>query len=82
MVQLAVSIGCILFGLSKSAPPAGTEDERESLVFIGLFGLATSTVFLFFGSIDWSTWNAIKDLVRSRNSPEDDKQSPDSAADG
>jgi|GEM_PF-3514575 len=82
LVQLAVSIGFILFGLSESVPPAGANDEREEFLFLGLFGLATSTVFLFFGSIDWSTWNAIKDAVRSRNPPGDDKQSPDSAPGG
>jgi len=82
LVQLAVSIGCIMLGLSESAPPAGVEDERESLVFIGLFGLATSTWWLFFGWIDWSTWNAIKDAVRSRNSPGDEARSRDSAPGG
>jgi hypothetical protein len=82
LVQLAASIGCILFGLSTSAPPAGADDKREEFLFLGLFGLATSTVFLFFGSIDWSTWNAIKDLVRGRNSPGDDEQPPDSAPGG
>lgn len=82
VVQLVACIGCILFGLSKSAPPVGAEDEREEFLFLGLFGLATSTLFLFFGSIDWSTWNAIKDLVRSQNSPRNDRQSPDSAPGG
>jgi hypothetical protein len=78
LIQLPVCIGCILFGLSDSAPPAGAEDTREELLFLGLFGLATATLFLFFGSIDWSKWNAIKDLVTSRKSPGDDEQSPDS----
>jgi len=82
LVQLAVFIGFILFGLSGSVPPAGADNEREEFLFLGLFGLATSTVFLFFGSIDWSTWNAIKDAVRSRNSAADGKQSPDSAPGG
>ena len=82
LVQLAVCIGFILFGLSGSVPPAGADNEREEFLFLGLFGMATSTVFLFFGSIDWSTWNAIKDAVRSRNSAGDGKQSPDSAPGG
>jgi hypothetical protein len=80
-VQLAVCIGVILYGLSESAPPAGVEDTREELLFLGLFGLATSTVFLFFGSIDWSTWNAIKDLVTSRKTPPEDRHPPDHSAD-
>lgn len=78
-VQLAFCIGAILFGLSASAPPAGAEDEREFFVFIGLFGLATATWWLFFGWIDWSTWNTIKALVRSQSSPVNDEQAPDSA---
>jgi hypothetical protein len=82
LVQLAVCIGLILFGLSASAPPAGAEDRREECLFLGLFGLATSTVFLFFGSIDWSTWNAIKDRVTSRKSSGDDERPPDPSVDG
>ena len=80
-VQLAVCIGCILYGLSESAPRAGVEDTREELLFLGLFGLATSTVFLFFGSIDWSTWNAIKELMASRKTPPEDRHPPDHSAD-
>lgn len=82
LVQLAVCIGLILFGLSASAPRAGVEDTREELLFLGLFGLATSTVFLFFGSIDWSTWNAIKDRMKSLKSPPEDQRPPDASADG
>jgi len=81
LVQLAFCIGLILFGLSASPPPAGAEDRREECLFLGLFGLATSTVFLFFGSIDWSTWNAIKDRVKSLKSPQDDQHPPDPSAD-
>jgi hypothetical protein len=66
VVQLAVYIGAILFGLSGPAPPAGAKDKREMLVFIGLLGLAMSTIWLFFGSIDWSKWNAIKRLVTGK----------------
>jgi len=81
LVQLAVCIGLILYGLSESAPQAGVEDTREELLFLGLFGLATSTVFLFFGSIDWSTWNAIKELMTSRKTPPEDRHPPDHSAD-
>jgi len=66
VVQLAVCIGAILFGLSGPAPPAGAKDKRDMLVFIGLFGLAMSTIWLFFGSIDWFWWNAIKGLVTGK----------------
>jgi hypothetical protein len=75
VVQLAVCIGAILFGLLGSAPPAGAKDEREGLVFIGLFGLALSTIWLFLRSIDWSTWNAIKEVATGTRAAGDEAES-------
>jgi hypothetical protein len=51
-------------------------------VFVGLFSLATASWWLCFGSIDWSTWNAIKARVKSLESSPDDKHPPDPSADG
>ncbi|MFM9058031.1 MAG: hypothetical protein ACKOSQ_02700 [Planctomycetaceae bacterium] len=73
--QLAVCIGAILFGLLGSAPPAGAKDQREGLVVVGIAGLAMSTIWLFFGSIDWSTWNAIKGVATGKRSAGDDAES-------
>lgn len=47
-----------------------------------LFGSAAATVFLFFGSIDWTVWNVVKDRVTSRKSPGDDRRPPHASADG
>lgn len=66
LFQVAICIGVLLLGLFGPAPQAGAKDERAGFVFLGLFGLATSTIWLFFGSIDWSTWNAIKGRLNGR----------------
>lgn len=64
--QVAICIGALLLGLLGPMPRAGVKDERAGLVFLGLFGLAMSTIWLFFGSIDWSTWNSIKGRLNGR----------------
>lgn len=42
---------------------------------LGLAGLAMSTIWLFFGSIDWSEWNAIKGVVTGKRPAGDDAES-------
>jgi hypothetical protein len=76
-IQLAICISCLLFGLLGPEPRGGEKDSRESLVLLGLFGLAMSTIWLFFGSIDWSDSNTIKDRATGRRSAGDGEHSPD-----
>lgn len=78
---VVVSIAILLYGLSDRARAGGNQDA-DRLVFAGLFSLATATWWLCFGSIDWSTWNAIKARVKSLKSPPNDKHPPDPSADG
>lgn len=66
LFQVAICIGVLLLGLLGPAPQAAAKDERAGLVVLGLAGLALSTIWLFFGSIDWSTWNSIKGLLNGR----------------
>lgn len=65
-LQVGICLMCVLFGLLGPEPKAGAKHGREDLVIFGLAGLALSTIWLFFGSIDWSTWNAIKGLVNGK----------------
>lgn len=60
-----------------------TDDDRASGdMGVSLVGLAVSTIWLFFGPIDWRRYNAVKDLMTSRTSPGDDEHPSDSAAGG
>jgi len=78
---VVISVAILLYGLSDRARARGNQDA-DGLVFVGLFSLATATWWLWFGSIDWSTWNAIKARVKSLKSPPDDKHPPDPSAGG
>jgi len=63
-LQVTVCVGVLLFGVLGADRHFDQRNPRDMVIMLGLFGLATSTLWLFFGTIDWSTWNAIKDLVK------------------
>jgi len=64
LLQVTVCVGVLLFGVLGADRHFDQRNPRDMVIMLGLFGLGTSTLWLFFGTIDWSKWNAIKDLVK------------------
>jgi len=71
LLQVTVCVGLLLCGSLGSAEHFDRKYPRDMFVFFGLFGLATSTLWFFHGTIDWSDWSANKARLGGRKAPTD-----------
>jgi len=58
--MLLVCLCVLLFGMLGPDEQFSEKHPRSEMVFLGCFGFISSTVWFFFGMIDWSDWNTIK----------------------
>ena len=76
---LIICISMILFGVFAPDSQFPDDAPRSAFVFLGVFCTITSTLWFFFGSIDWSTWNLIKKSLGNKEVETDanDQEEPD-----
>lgn len=60
---LILCISMLSFGIFAPDSQFPDDAPRSAFIFMGVCCTISSTLWFFYGSIDWSTWNQIKALL-------------------